>query len=356
MKAIDQLQEIRPEPLPEDGEIRIITKNDDFQEIANELSEGTELALGEDFPSGLKILSELKNVLKDEYRESSFKEYRSYRSAYQEASNRLLVPVNGRKVDLRKSPEIGWLEKLYPDQSEFYLPFPQVQGLNSAWQWYINGIEYPGVPGKIHPWYGVYFPTRKDHLYLFNYWLRKYRGSKESAIDIGTGCGVLAFQMLNSGIEKVEASDLNPAAVHSTKENRDKLGFEDRLSVYESDLFANVKISAPLIVFNPPWLPAKNDAEGLDKAIYFEEGLFERFFEQAADHLTEKGKLVVIFSNLGRVEGEIEHHPVETELEQESRFKKVKLVKRKAEPPSGKTRRRDHRKDEYVELWELEKK
>ena len=352
----DQLKEFRPEPLPVNGDYRVFNNSDDVKEIAVELSEGNLITLGNHYPSGLKIVSELKNVLSDGETNVSFDDYRSFRSVYHEASNRLLVPVKDNKVALKKSPEIGWLEKLYPDQSDFYLPFPKIQGLNSAWQWYINGIDYPGVPGKIHPWYGVYFPTRKDHLYLFNYWLRKYSGPKELAIDIGTGCGVLAFQMMNSGIDKVEASDLNPVAVHSAAESAKSLGFEDRMTVYESDLFENVENSAPLIVFNPPWLPVKTNAEGLDKAIYFEPGLFERFFEEAVDHMTEDGKLILIFSNLGREEGQIDIHPVEDELENGSRFKKVKLIKRKAEPSSGKTRRRDNRKNEYVELWELGKR
>lgn len=327
-------------------------KKEPAREIVQELIKGHTVVLGDQYPTGLKILAELKKRVSQKKEGEKFEEYRESRSKYHEISSRLLVPVQDNQIALRKKPDIGWLNKLYPDSSDFYLPFPKIQGLNSSWQWYINGIEYPGVPGKIHPWYGVYFPTRKDHLHLFYYWLRKYKGPKNRAIDVGTGCGVLAFQMLNAGFEFVEGTDLNPASVYSANESANSLGFVDRFTAGESDLLAGTS-EAELIVFNPPWLPVQNDADGLDHAIYYETGLFARFFDQAAERLPEHGRLVFIFSNLGRKEELTADHPVEQELENHKRFKKVKLIIRKAEPASRKTRRRDNRKEEYVELWEL---
>ncbi|MEP1488725.1 MAG: hypothetical protein ABJK28_09885 [Algibacter sp.] len=102
-------------------------------------------------------------------------------------------------MTVKKSPFIGWLEKLYPEITDFLLPFPHVQGLNSAWQWYQNGISIPVLRNKIHPYYGTYFPTRFDHLILFDNWLNRYNGPKKSAIEVGIGSGVLSFQMIKHG-------------------------------------------------------------------------------------------------------------------------------------------------------------
>ena len=76
-------------------------------------------------------------------------------------------------------------------------------------------------------------------------------------------------------------------------------------------MFENCDIKADMIVFNPPWLPAKHNLEeSIDKAIHYEEGLFSRFFEQARNHLLVDGKVVLIFSNLAELLDEKSIYPV----------------------------------------------
>ena len=344
----------RPKPIKVPADALSVNKGDDYPGIAELLISGKPVLIKDQFHTGLNILSELKKIIFDEKPETGFTAYRNQRSQFREASNKLMVPVRENRIALKKSPDIGWLKELYPEHSDFYLSFPDVQGLNSSWQWYKNGISYPGLEEKIHPYYGSYFPTRKDHLYLFDYWLRKYRGGKKTALDMGTGCGILAFQLLTKGFERVLGTDINPNSILSAKLSAKTLGLEKKFNVIHSDLFENVDEKFDLIVFNPPWLPAENDITGLDSAIYFEPDLFSRFFDKAGDYLNEKGKIAFIFSNLGQKEGELEAHPVEEELKK-GRFKNVNQIRRKADRPSQKTKRRDHRKDEYVELWVLGK-
>lgn len=346
----------RPEPVQLEREPFIANKESDSKAVSGFLLSGKYVMIEDVFPTGLQILSELKKDVFGKKPNDDFKTYREKRAEFQEASNRLLVPVENNKIALRKSPEIGWLGKLYPDFDDFILPFPQVQGLNSSWQWYINGIQYPVLKQKIHPYYGTYFPTRFDHLSLFDDWLKKYTGSKETALDMGTGCGVLSFQLLNRGFDKVYATDISPNAIISAAENAKNLRVEDRLVVLLSDLFEKVDQKTDLVVFNPPWLPAQTDIKGLDKAIYYEMDLFGRFFRQAADYINDNGKIILLFSNLGRTTGMQKLHPIEDELAKHQRYKKLKRIKRKVARSSRKTKRRDHRKNEYVELWELEEK
>ena len=343
----------RPEPVSPPNEIITVKKGDDYRKTAELLADENPVLIEDQFPTGLAVLSELKKHIMGKSTEGDFREYRERRSKFHSASNLLLVPIQNHKIALRKSPNIGWLSKLYPNVDSFHLPFPKVQGLNSSWQWYKNGIKYPGVKKKIHPYYGAYFPTRKDHLYLFDYWLKKKRKVKSSALDIGTGCGVLSFQLLERGFEQLIATDINPNAVISVRDDAEKLGLSDKLDVKISDLFENVDETVDLIVFNPPWLPAEKEISGLDRAIYYEKGLFERFFDEAKNHLNEKGSLVILFSNFAEVAGVDVHHPVEKELENNTRYKKVKRIQRRVTKPSSKTKRPDHRKGEFVELWEL---
>ena len=71
---------------------------------------------------------------------------------------------------------LQWLQS--NNHSEFYVPFPEVQGMNSSWQWYQKGLEVKTLDLTLHPYYGTYFPTRFDHLKLFDKWLKKYDGPK----------------------------------------------------------------------------------------------------------------------------------------------------------------------------------
>ena len=345
----------RPEPIHPEKDAARVNKYDDKGQTAEWLISGKEMVIEDQFHTGMMVLSELKKTVFGKKSKENFKAYRETRTRYHHASNRLLVPIEENKIALKKSPEIGWLEVLYPDMEDFLLTFPQVQGLNSSWQWYVKGIRYPGLEQKLHPFYGTYFPTRFDHLRLFWNWLKNYSGPKNTGLDVGTGCGVLAFQLLNRGFDMVHAVDINPNAVISVRENAKKLGVENQLSVYMSDLFEHCDTKADLIVFNPPWLPAQKDLEGLDSAIYYERGLFERFFEQAEKYLNSDGKVILLFSNLARKTGVEKDHPVVKELAIHKRFVKQNLLKRKADKSSRKTKRRDHRKDEFVELWELER-
>ncbi len=357
----------RPGPVVLESEPYHVHKKTDREFVVNALLSGSAALITDQYPTGLAVLAELKKRVFGENRKSGkkrktvrkpkddFLSYRKNRAEFRHASNNLLVPVADNTIALKKSPDIGWLKKLYPDISDFYLPFPQVQGLNSSWQWYIKGIQYPVLEEKLYPWYGTYFPTRFDHLLLFDRWLKAYQGPQNTALDVGTGCGVLAFQLIQNGFKDVCATDIHPNAILSVMENAANLGVENRLDVRLSDLFDGCDRKADLIVFNPPWLPADGEIHGLDKAIYYEPDLFERFFERAGNYLNSNGKIILFFSNLGRKEGMQQGHPIEEELSQNSRYRKCGFMKEEVAGASRNTRRRDHRKREYVELWELEK-
>jgi methylase of polypeptide subunit release factors len=266
----------------------------------------------------------------------------------------LLLKVKDNKLLVKKCPDIGWLELLYPDVSEFYLSFPEVQGMNSSWQWYKKGIEIKTLNLTLHPFYGTYFPTRFDHLKLFDKWLKKYKGLKDKAIEIGVGSGVLSFQLIQNGFEDIFATDTNKNAIIGVLQERKRLGFEDKITLSHSDLFENCAVKADLIVFNPPWLLAKHRLEEeIDKAIYYEEGLFPRFFDQAQKHLTPNGKIVLIFSNLAQVIDEQSTHPIIEELRNNNRFRKELHLRRNVRASSRRTKRTDSRSNEKVELWVL---
>jgi len=374
----EKLQVNKPEPIIASTDVVTYKKRMDPQYAVDALIEGYPVLIADFFSSGLAVLNQLKLFLDTQYPDSTFEQQREKRAAYRELSNNVLLKIVNSKLQTRKSPDIGWLEILYSDNKEFLLPFPQVQGLNSAWQWYINGIYVPVLGRKIHPWYGTYFPVRFEHLELFDNWLKNYKGAKNNAFDIGTGSGVLALQMLKHGFSKVYATDNNPNAIKGFEEYISKHN-ENRVVPAYGDLFAGIDEKADIIVFNPPWLEATHDTEGLERATYYEKGLFERFFEQAVHHLAENGRIVMLFSNLQQViqsgaanlrqviqpGDESLHqvtntnvaHPIEAELASGLRFQKVQLTEKQVRPPSKRTKRKhDQRSSESVQLWVLKAK
>ncbi|NOR55141.1 MAG: methyltransferase [Sulfurovum sp.] len=348
------MQADRPDIITTEIEaIKYYRKMDEKDTVA-QMIEGKYVLVEEFYSNGLEILNELRKNLLLKHQDKSFQGQRDYRNAFRKASHRLLLKVKDNKLTVKKGPDSGWLELLYPDVSEFYIAFPEVQGMNSSWQWYKKGLEVKTLDLMIHPYYGTYFPTRFDHLKLFDKWLKKYDGAKSNAIDIGVGSGVLSFQLIQNGFENIFAADTNKNAIIGVAEENKRLGFEDKITLNHGDLFENCDVKADLIVFNPPWLQAKHDLEeGIDKAMYYEEDLFPRFFEQALEHLAPEGKVVLIFSNLAQVVDKESTHPIIEELRNNKRFRKEMHLTRDVRASSRRTKRRDSRENEKVELWVL---
>lgn len=347
----------RPEAIVDDIDVVLYKRTMDPKMAVNTIRNGKYVLIIDFYSSGLLILNELKKQLIKKYTGQSFQNQREFRATFKEFSNRLLLVVNTHKLKVKKGPEIGWFKILYPELKEFLLPFPQVQGLNSSWQWYEKGIEIPVLKQKIHPFFGTYFPTRFEHLELFDSWLKQYQGEKKSAIDIGVGCGVLSYLLLKHGFENISGTDSNPNSIVGLQEELYKNKHNEKITLFHGDLFAGIEEKTKLIVFNPPWIPAAHNLEGIDKAIYYDVDLFPRFFEEATKHLNDDGKIVLIFSNLAQITNINEIHPIEEELVKGGRFQKELFLQKEVGLASQKTKRnQDWRTSEMVELWVLKRK
>jgi SAM-dependent methyltransferase len=345
----------RPEPITSEIEVVAFDSMTEPQDAVDALVEGYSVLVVDYYSSGLTLLNALKHFIKKEYSDDSFQGQRDFRSKFQKFSNQILLEVSDNKLAVKKAPEIGWLKKLYPELSDFLLPFTQVQGLNSSWQWYKKGISIPVLKRKIHPWFGTYFPTRFEHLELFNSWIRRYKGEKKSVFDIGIGSGVLSFLLLKQGFEKVYGTDFNPNAIIGLQEGANVVN--SKIELLYGDLFAESNEKSELIVFNPPWLPASQDLNEIDKAIYYTPDLFSRFFTEAEKHLQANGRIVLLFSNLAQITKVDDSHPIEKELTDGNRFEKELFIQKQVRSASKKTNRNQSwRSEEKVELWVLKLK
>jgi len=345
----------KPEPIALGNKMTPFKRGTDVQETIQVLEAGKFVLITEFYNNGLTLLRALKAYLDRKLPNKTFQEQRKYRSEYNKLSNLILVEIVDHQLGVKKAPPIGWLEKLYPEISHFLLPFPQVQGLNSSWQWYQNGISMPVLRNKIHPYYGTYFPTRFEHLVLFDNWLKRYKGPKKSAIDVGVGCGVLSLQMVKHGFQKVFGTDTNPNAIVGLTEFMGTTKLSRKIELDLGHLFGKWTKQTELIVFNPPWLPeSANLNSSEDSAIYYNEQLFPEFFAEAKKRLLPDGKLVLLFSNLAQITNVTQSHPIEKELSEGGRFQQEKCLKKRVKTASDKTKRDQHwRSSEEAELWVL---
>ena len=346
----------KPAAITVTDKLQSFSKGNDIEEVVESLLLGKPILISSFYSDGLFLLKEIHKYLNLKLPNKTFKEQQAYRAEYFKLSNLILLEVVMHKLSAKKSPSIGWLKKLYPDTNHFYLSFPQIQGMNSAWQWYEKGVSIPVLRNKIHPYYGTYFPTRFEHLELFENWLNRYKGAKKSAIDIGVGSGILTLQMVKHKFQKIYATDINPNAILGMREFMEETNLSRKIELHFTHLFGNCTIQTELIVFNPPWIPESHDSKSIDQAIYYDASLFPDFFAQAIKRLAPDGRVLLIFSNLAQITKVTNEHPIEKELAEGKRFKLEKCFKKSVKAASTKTNRDQHwRAQEEVELWVLSK-
>lgn len=343
-------------PMPINVEANTIfhnQKSDVFSTIES-LKKGVNVLVTGVYQNGLVLLKELQNDLKKNYDLQTFIGQRLYREEYQTLSNLILIEILNHQIVIKKSPSIGWLKEFYSELDSFYLTLPQIQGLNSSWQWYVKGVNIPVLRNKLHPYYGTYFPTRFEHLELFDKFLKHYKGLKKTALEVGVGSGVLAMQIIKHGFQKVFTTDTNPNAIIGLKEFMGTTKLSRKIELDYGNLFGKWEKPSELIVFNPPWIPQSSELNRIDEAIYYNEDLFSDFFREAKKRLLPEGKLVLIFSNIAQVTGITKQNPIENELKNGGRFKLVKCYKKSVKKSSAKNNRETYwREEEKVELWIL---
>jgi methylase of polypeptide subunit release factors len=158
-------------------------------------------------------------------------------------------------------------------------------------------VEIPALgsaPGnRIHPHYGVFSPVRGEYLDLV---AAAPLPSTDLAFDIGTGTGVLAAILARRGVERVVATDQDPRAIACARDNIARLGLQGQVEVVQADLFPSGR--APLVVCNPPWLPARPSSP-LEHAVYDEDSRMLRgFLAGLGAHLLPGGEGWLIMSDL----------------------------------------------------------
>ncbi|MFX1673422.1 class I SAM-dependent methyltransferase [Paraburkholderia sp. A2WS-5] len=211
----------------------------------------------------------------------------------------MLLPLEGDySIPLRRAPDVRLAcEQAWgaPDGEPSVVSLREVLGLIGAYEWRKKGVEIPALGGaRIHPYYGVFSPVRGEYLDLVAR-VPLPLPSLERAFDIGTGTGVIAAVLAARGVTQVIATDQDARALACARENLAQLGYGDRVEVVEADLFPPGR--APLVVCNPPWVPAR-PASPIEYAVFDPDSRMLRgFLAGLKDHLEPGGEGWLILSD-----------------------------------------------------------
>lgn len=213
----------------------------------------------------------------------------------------ILIPLEGDYgIALRRAPD--WrqacTEAWGPATGERSVAtLRELLGLVGAHEWRKKGVEVPalGAPplNRIHPHYGVFSPVRGEYVDLL---ASTALPSKALAFDIGVGTGVLSAVLVRRGVQRVVGTDQDARALACAKDNLQRLGVLTRVELLQTDLFPPGR--APLVVCNPPWVPARASSP-IERAVYDEgSSMLRGFLAGLPDHLEPGGEGWLILSDL----------------------------------------------------------
>lgn len=129
------------------------------------------------------------------------------------------------------------------------------------------------------------------------------KNNLKSALDIGTGTGILACTIAKYTLSNATALDVSEKALKIAEENIKNLGLSKKVKVLKSDLFENVDENFDLIVSNPPYIPLSEKAT-IQKEVTFDPELalftkdakglefYEKIIKEAKNYLNKNGYLL----------------------------------------------------------------
>lgn len=156
------------------------------------------------------------------------------------------------------------------------------------------------------------------------------KNNLKSALDIGTGTGILACTIAKYTLSKSTALDVSNNALKIAEENIKNLDLSEKVKTLKSNLFEKVREKYDLIVSNPPYIPLSEKATiqkevtfDPDLALYTkdEKGLefYEKISKNAKNYLNKNGYLLFEMG-LGQSED------IKQTLEQEG-YKNIQIEK-----------------------------
>jgi methylase of polypeptide subunit release factors len=292
---------------------RVITGDDTLSADAayRLVSQGTSLLWRGDFQNARQLLQALARRIDKKQQDGKkrhgkdlaapspldiFNRHRLQQSQRTDLLSRLLIELDADAgIALRRAPDLREACQAALDMpgEPFLLSLRALQGIVGAHEWRKKGVMVAGLEQPIHVHYGVYSPNRGEYLDLL---AQAPLPSTELAFDIGTGSGVIAAVLARRGVRRIVATDTDARALACARENISRLGLDGIVHLQEANLFPEGR--SPLIVCNPPWLPARPTTP-IEHAIYDPGSrMLLGYLDGLARHLEPAGEGWLIMSDL----------------------------------------------------------
>jgi release factor glutamine methyltransferase len=190
-------------------------------------------------------------------------------------------------------------ETKYVRQNSVQIQLEKAYAFKDNYTTIIAGYEFIMYPDVFNPEVFV-FPTS-----MIDMWLRIISTIKpNSLLEIGAGAGYLSILAALNGANRVTATDISQQAVANTQANINKFNLGDRMkalcgSVFEplskNDLFDVIFWNIPLGCHIDK---RSEELNALERTVFDPDyGCVETYFKEAYKHLTDAGRLLIIFSN-----------------------------------------------------------
>ncbi len=226
-----------------------------------------------------------------------FHRYRLARVHRAQLLSRLLVEVSANlKIELPRAPDVteAIKEALGPQKNRFLISLRELLGFIGAHEWRTKGLHVDFLGQKIFPHFGVFAPIRSEYLDLII--KAPLPPNLQSALDVGTGTGILAAILLKRGFKQVTATDCEPRAIACAGENLKKMGVESLVHLVTTDQLPEGQFD--LIICNPPWLPVR-PTSALERSVYDpDHSMLKSVLDQARNHLKLLGEVWILISDL----------------------------------------------------------
>ena len=267
----------------------------------------------------------------------AFHQHRQAQAQRARVLGMLLMPLEAdygmalrRAPDVRQACSHAWGPAM-PDTQSSVISLRELLGRTSADEWRRVGVEVLALGAaphnRIHPHYGVFSPARGEYVDLVaraplpqaalqtGAQGGTQKGTEKGspfgaptvaktgpptgmagAFDNGVGTGVLSAVLARRGICHIVATDQDPRALACATANLAQLGVAEQVTLLQTDLFPPG--TAPLVVCNPPWLPARASSP-IERAVYDEGSrMLKGFLAGLAAHLAPGGEGWLILSDL----------------------------------------------------------
>ena len=287
----------------------------------------------------------------------AFNQYRQGQAQRVSLLNNLLVEVEpGYRLKLAKAPDIADAchAAFLPLSAPALIPLRQLLGAVSAWEWRKKGVTIAGLDKPLAIHYGVFSPVRGEYLKLVQEAPLPARPI-ETAVDLGTGTGVIAALLAKRGIQHIIATDTNPLALACAAENFERLDLARNTTLLDTDTFPDGEFD--LVVCNPPWLPGR-PTSSLESAVYDPDSRMTRhFLEKLGSHLSPQGEGWLIMSDLAELLGLRPHNAIASWIKSGGLRTLARHTTRPVHPRAGNASDPLHnaRSRETTTLWRLTK-